>query len=1768
MSSIDQRVVQMQFDNTAFEKGITTTLSSLDKLNSSLKMQGATKGLTDVEAAAKGMNLSSISSGVDAIASKFSTMGAIGLEAIQHLTDKVLDFGIELAKSFVLDPIKEGFENYETHMNAIQTILANTARLGTTLPQVTAAMNELQKYTNLTVYNFSDMAQNVSRFTADGANLNESVSAVKGIANLAAMSGSSSAQASEAMYELSEAIASGSVNLQKWNTVVNAGMGGKVFQTALENTAKAAGVNIDAIIKKAGSFRQSLQKGWLTSSIMLKTLDQFTGDLSEKQIEAMGFTQQQSQAIMNQARIAVSAATNVKTFTQLTTSLKEEVASAYGSIFYTLIGNLTQATSLFTTIHNIARPALTDPIYALNNLLEDWDALGGRTVLIQALGDAFHILGTIMSTLKGAWQEVFPPTSGKDLMAITVAFKDFVDSFKMGGAEATELKNTFAGVFAVLKIGVDIVIAIGKALFGLVGSAAQGSGGILKITSAIGQWLVSLKDAIEKGGILNTIFGDLAKVLVIPIKLVTDLTGYLGDLFSKFNDNKATKSISDMSEKLTPFAEAGKIADEAWSFLLNHLSDIANFFGPLGAKFDAFFKGISASIMHGLSSLNFQDVLNTFNTGLFAGLVLLVKKVVDKFTGDDESNNPISGFFDTIKEAFEGLTETLEGMQKALKAAMLLEIAAAVGVLTVSILVLSRINATGLERATAAITAMFAQLMGSLMIFEKFVEGEGWAKMPVMMGSLILLAAAVDVLVIAVKQLADMSWEQLGRGMSGLTAIIGELLAVTKLMDPEGMTVGGLAMIALAHGVGIITDSVTKLGGMSWEALGKGLTGVAGILTSLTLFSRFFEANATGILAGAGIILLAEGIKILADAMGKFVTYSWDGIAKGLVTLGGSLAAIGMALKLIPPSSILSAAAVLIVASSLGMIGDSLVKMGSMSWDSVAKGLVSLGVGLGLIAAALALLPPSSVMSAAAILVVAASLSLITDALVKMGGQSWDSIAKGLVELAGSLAIIAAAMAVMVEALPGAAALMVVAVALKLLVPVMQAFGSMSWGDIAKSLVALAGVFVVLGLAGLALGAVTPVLIGLGVAITLLGVGVLAAGAGVLLFSMALTALAASGAAGAAALVAIVTAMLGLLPTVAKEIGLAVIAFAQTIAEAGPAITKAIVTVLSALISAIVQLAPQVVDALLKLLTMLVDELNKYVPHLVSAAINLVLAILNGINQKLGAVITAGGNLVVTFLNGISAQIPKVIQAGVNLILNFINSVANAIRGDSTALGQAGGNLASAIIEGMMNGLAGGIGEITSQAANIGKAAINAARSVLQINSPSKAFIAIGQSVNEGFLKGLTSGNAKDVDNAFQGLRNQLTNTVNSNNSQIDALQKRLQTLESARKKNYTAISQVRSEISQLTTERAKEQAALNLTNTGLTKQHTLLDQLDTKYQSVTSSLKTAETALANAIKTRDDYNTKITQQYDAAPAFTSSTTIEAYDASLQDQIQKTQDFANTLQSLRKLGLSDAAYQELLSEGIGALPIAQQLLAQGKTGVNQINALDAQLQTVSANLGKTASTDLYQAAVNSAQGLVDGLQKQQAALEKEMETLADAMVNAIKKKLGIHSPSTVFAEVGGFSAAGLAQGLVNMSGIVEDSATAVGTNAVTAMQKSLANLSTMVTDNMQIQPTITPVLDLSGVKKTASQIGTMLASQPLSVQASYLKAQNASAGYMANQSAADNTPTNVKPPQAVTFNQYNSSPVALSPADIYRQTKNQLSTARGYLVYQNGGNQP
>lgn len=422
----------MQFNNAQFERGIAQSQKSLaafdNKLNTSFK--DSRRSMDDLKALSKGLSFDTITDGVNKIAHSFTLMGRIGLQVMDDIAAKAIRTGKQLVSALTIDPVKSGFREYETQIGAIQTILSNTRSKGTTIDDVNQALDELNKYADMTIYNFTEMTRNIGTFTAAGVDLETSVSAIKGISNLAAISGSTSTQAATAMYQLSQALASGTIRLMDWNSVVNAGMGGEVFQDALKETARVHGIAIDEMIEKEGSFRETLQNGWLSSEIMLETLQKFTGDLSKEQILAKGYTEEQAEAIMQLGEDANDAATKVKTFSQLIDTLKEALGSGWTNTWEYIIGDFEEARELWTGVSDVLSGIINNSAEARNELLKQWKDLGGRDDLIRGLKDAFEALWGIVLAVGDAMDAIFPDVTVDTLLKLSEAVRTFGQNLK------------------------------------------------------------------------------------------------------------------------------------------------------------------------------------------------------------------------------------------------------------------------------------------------------------------------------------------------------------------------------------------------------------------------------------------------------------------------------------------------------------------------------------------------------------------------------------------------------------------------------------------------------------------------------------------------------------------------------------------------------------------------------------------------------------------------------------------------------------------------------------------------------------------------------------------------------------------------------------------------------------------------------------------------------------------------------------------------------------------------------------------------------------------------------------------------------------------------------------------------------------------------------------------------------------------------------------------------------------------------------------------
>lgn len=1218
---VDERIVEMQFNNRQFESGIKTSLDSVNNLKKGLNFDASTKSLENLDRASKSFSLEGIARGVDTIASRFTNLGIIGMTTIQNLTNSVVNFGKNLVTSLTIAPISSGLKEYETKMGAIQTILTNTASKGTKLEDVNAVLEELNLYADKTIYNFEEMTRNIGTFTAAGVDLKTSATAIKGIANLAAGSGSSAEQASTAMYQLSQALAAGKVSLMDWNSVVNAGMGGELFQTALKKTAKEMGIVVDT----SKPFRETLQDDWLTAKVLTKTLSKFAEDES-----------------------LVKAATQVKTFTQLFDTMKESVQSGWAVSWENIIGDKEQSSKTLTAINDAFGALIGPATDARNEMLKFWNANGGRDALIEGLANAFEALGAILKPIGEAFREVFPAMTGERLVELTKGFRDFTANLKIGDGTANNIRNTFNGLFSIFSIIIKVITTVVK-LFGALATAASPLVNVvLYLTGSLGYFFTSINNAIQSSGVFNTVLEKMRNILT-P----------LPNMFTGFD--KVATIFSRLAESI------GK----AFGFIKTKISNV-------------------------LANIDFDKIFTVVNYGLLTTIILGISKFVNFLTDIFSNNNPI---LQNIRGMFDSVRGSLEAYQTNLKSNILLKIAIAVGILALSMTALSKIDPERLGSALAAMTMLFGELIGSMVAFEKLLIGPGF------------------------------------KAMFTLPVI----------------------MIAMALAISILASAMLKLSKIDWNGVAKGLIAVAGLSAILVISAKALSANQVGMMKGAlGLILFSTALLILVRAVEKLSKLNVGELAKGLIGIGVLMAELVVFMKLTDLSgvSLRSTVGILIMAAAISQLANVVKMLGGLDFFVLVQGLEAMAILLAEIILFTKLIgnPAGLVSTSAGLLIMAVAIDLMAVAIRNLGTMSLEQLGKGLGALAAALIIMGVAMKAMQNNIAGAAAIIIMAGAIAILAPALMLLGSMSLKQIGKSLLMLAGVFVVLGLAALVLAPLTPVILSLAGALLLFGIAIAAIGGGILALSIGLTGLAASGAAGVGALVVIVKSLIDLIPYALQKFGEALVAMAKVIGDNAPA----------------------VIDAIMKLIFALLDAILVNLPKLVQKGVDIIVAIVKGITDAL----------------------PRIIQAGFDLILAFVNGLANGIRANTDPMIKAMENLVDAMIEagkkvlwasvpdfvkagleavgGFLRGIRGRDSEVKESGRQLANSALVSARKTLDSNSPSREFAKLGGYAADGFALGLTKctkviAAGKDMGTtAMDALRSTISSIADIVNSDMD----------------------------------------------------------------------------------------------------------------------------------------------------------------------------------------------------------------------------------------------------------------------------------------------------------------------------------------------------------------------------------------------------------------
>lgn len=1179
MSNIEQNVVQMTFDNSNFEKNVQTSMLSLDNLKASLNLGNAASGLA---------------SSIQTISGRFSTMGIIGVTALQNITNSAINTGKRMLASLTIDPVKTGLSEYEEKINSIQTILMgakNADGTAVSLEQVKEKLEELNTYSDKTIYSFKDMTSNIGKFTNAGVDLDTAVKAIQGVANEAAVSGANAQQASHAMYNFSQALSAGYVKLIDWKSIENAGMATQEFKQQLLDSAVAAGTvkktadgmyevltkngqgsNMKETINATKNFNDSLGYQWMTTEVLTSTLSKYTDETT-----AIG-------------KKAFAAATEVKTFTQLLDTLREAAQSGWALTWEYIIGDFNEAKKLWTAVNNEISAIIDANADERNALVKGWKELGGRDILGKGIVNVWTSIKTIASDVQEAFRDIFPPMTSKQLLNLTKGFEHLTDTISTFlTLNSGNLTYTFRGIFAALDIGVQLLSGFVRAIRPLVGSLLpKAASGFLETTGSIGDFITSIDKTIKKNDIFYKTFKKIVDFIMgsTPFKVLSDGLGNLSSVFDTVF-GKLSGFIGKIKEFFTNLTSESENSVSKTSGVFTTLFNILSLVGTalkntaktIGDAFTKAFEGFNADSAQGL-----------VNGGILTAIALGIKKFVDLLTGSAKDLTGLS-VVKSIKETLSGVQEAFQSFQQNMKAGSLLKIATAIGVLALSLVVLSGIDSEKMGNAVAGITALFADLIGSLLIFEQLSSGTGMKGISMAATAMTKLSVSVLILSMAMKKISDIPADQLGNSVAAIAGLSAILVGTAVALDRFGGKKAAKAakgMITMSIAVNILAIALDKLGQMNPDQMAQGLGGVGALLAEVAAFLVVAKYGKLGVTTGAAILIIAESLKVLTGVVSVFGEMNIDQLKQGMIAIGALLAMFGAFAK----------------------------------FTSGSKGILG---------------------SSVALVIMAEAIKMLVAPLSSFGSMSLDQISNSIIMLAASLAALVISARAMSGAVAGAAAMLIMSVALNALTPVLMQFSQMSLTEIAKALGVLAGSLAIFGAAGYLLAPVAPILLLIAGAMALFGIGITAVGAGILMLSAGLTAFAGALAANVASIVAsigiAVAGLVGFVPMVATAIAQGILIFATTLLAGTAQLVPAAVALGMAILNGIKTLAPMLIEVAFLLIT----------------------SLMQGIADNIERIVVLAGDIVTGFINGLAVMLPQIVEAGTNFIISLIDSMAVSI---------------------------------------------------------------------------------------------------------------------------------------------------------------------------------------------------------------------------------------------------------------------------------------------------------------------------------------------------------------------------------------------------------------------------------------------------------------------------------------------------------------------------
>lgn len=1619
--SIDERVVEMRFDNKEFENNAQKSLSTLDRLKQSLNLlptAEAMKGLGDVDAS----GINKFGNSVDTVKEKFSALEAIAVGALFRIGEKAADAGTQLVKSLTIDQVTAGWDKYAEKTSAVQTIMSATRESwekdakalgveGDQMEYVTSQIDKLNWFTDETSYNFLDMVNNIGKFTNNGVALSEAVTSMEGISTWAALSGANVTEAGRAMYNLSQAMGLGAVTLQDWKSIENANMATMEFKNVAMETAAGMGNLIkvgDGLYQTlsgdevtAENFRSTLTDSkWLDNNVLVATLNQFggfsdvlndaqmsmegyydttsqllkdidayaNGDLGPEQIAKIakdtGLSADQvrkqfdllSDSQYDLGRRAFQAAQEAKTFKEAIDSVKDATSTSWMNIFQSIFGNYEEAKELWTAVANELYDAFVGPLDALEDLMSDWNELGGNAFLLEGIANIWGSIRDAINLVGEAFSEVFPAMDADTLVRITRAFRDFTAQLKLSEPVATAIKNVFKVFFTIVKGGLDALGFVAKMIWDFAAGVIQ----TVKSSEQLQRLFTNLNRAFDK---MWEILGKIREALIAA--------------FGKFKETESFKIITERINNLKTALEnlAGGV--------LERINNALETF--VGTEF----------------SFDFSEAVNWLDQVLL-NLIYTLDSLPDKFRAFKQSaQDAFSTFADE-----HGLTEKITTVRETIE-----------GILNSIVNIFSGNSENG--------ESLFEKAKDFLASVGKgFKEGLALIDWDAILnvakvGSIAYIVYNVVKIFRNLAHATDALAEIPEKVVKILDNVSGVLKGYQNKLNAQALNEVASAVLKIAAAIGVFALATIALSFLDTTTLSTvvvsiGLLSLAlmGILAALT---KFKDSG-----ADKNVKLFSNAVSKMAGALKRFATLF--GIAAIITSVALSIGILAIAVKALAKMPVLEALKSVTILAGLAAILLTAVKYLSTLEKTV------------------------SMKSVATIMALALALNMLIVPLKLLGGKGdWHAVGQVAVTIAALVGAVALLSKFSPDTLKGAGSIVVLALAIDLLTPAIISLGK-HWEEAWHGLLAI-GIAMGTLLLGSWVANLGPVAAGMknlesvmttfGNTALKVGITVVAIGGGMYLAAKAIEVL-------AAALQPLAQGFVDFFATLNENRDVFVEWASNIINDIGvvlenaiPQLAALVIKVIVALIEAIEVSSGEIIAGVLKLIIVFLDYIeeafipltNKLVSLIAKLMADLGLAILDGYMQlklacgilieSLGLVLADG---FAEILAGLVEGIPVIGERGANAIRQSAETMMEegrkSLEESRTKLEAMSEEVADAIPRPVVR-RRGAVSEAAQQAAG---------------------------GLSEGFAKG-ASGASSSASSAAEDAINSMISKIQGGGTNIFNAGNGLGT-------NF--LDGINSTLPDI--------ANIGVDLTSMFSQ-TIADQQGTLAPSVETFLSGADTPMEVAVFDWETDGLGHTKAYEDAiineTPNVSDTIQEMLDASELPIDEATLDW-------EQFGFDHTdAYSQAVRDNIDTVKSAAYDTAmEGEKSVEE-------------------TVPQFESAGNMIpEGVARGIRNNQSAAINAAGEMARASLQAAKMELQIQSPSRAFEEVGMYSDQGFAQGLLGYVSVIENASGKTAQTALDKMRETLSESGNLI-DDLMMDPVIRPVLDLSGVEDGVSTVNSM-----------------------------------------------------------------------------------